>query len=103
MTRTEHLLVILAEECNEVAHRVAKALRFGLEEIEPGNEYTNAQRILLEHEHVETLIEMLKREGKLPTKYDYNFASIRRNEKRKAVEKYLEYARALGTLKDEPK
>lgn len=46
MTRTEHLLTILAEECAEVAQRASKALRFGLAEVEPGQELTNAQRIM---------------------------------------------------------
>lgn len=48
MTREEHLLTILAEECCEVAHRVSKALRFGLAEIQPGQALTNAQRIMAE-------------------------------------------------------
>lgn len=46
MTRTEHLLVILGEECNEIAQRVAKALRFGLAEVQPGQPLTNAQRVM---------------------------------------------------------
>ena len=39
------LLTILAEECCEVGQRVSKALRFGVEEIQPGQPLTNAQRI----------------------------------------------------------
>ncbi len=35
MNRRDHLLDILAEECAEVAIRVSKALRFGLDEV-PG-------------------------------------------------------------------
>ena len=48
MTREEHLLTILAEECSEVAHRVSKALRFGVEEVQPGQSLTNAERIKVE-------------------------------------------------------
>jgi len=33
MLLQEHLLIILAEECSEVAQRASKALRFGLREI----------------------------------------------------------------------
>jgi hypothetical protein len=48
MSRTKHLLTILGEECNEVAQRISKALRFGLEEKEPNQDKTNAERIVLE-------------------------------------------------------
>ena len=48
MTRHEHLLTILAEECAEVAQRVSKALRFGVLEVQPGQEKTNAERIVEE-------------------------------------------------------
>ena len=34
MTRDEHLLTIAMEECVEVAQRLSKALRFGLEEVQ---------------------------------------------------------------------
>jgi hypothetical protein len=36
MTRDEHLMTIAMEECAEVAQRVSKAVRFGMEEIQPG-------------------------------------------------------------------
>ncbi|MCW2275106.1 hypothetical protein GJ654_10260 [Rhodoblastus acidophilus] len=39
------LLEILAEECAEVVQRVTKALRFGLDESQPGQPFTNAARI----------------------------------------------------------
>jgi len=45
MTLDEHLLICLAEECSEVVQRITKALRFGLDEVQPGQEFTNSQRI----------------------------------------------------------
>ena len=39
------LLEILAEECAEVIQRVTKALRFGVDEVQPGQPHTNAQRL----------------------------------------------------------
>jgi hypothetical protein len=38
-------LVKLWEECDEVGQRVAKALRFGLDEVQPGQGLTNAERL----------------------------------------------------------
>lgn len=45
MTRDEHLLTILAEECAEVAQRCSKALRFGIDEVQPGQGLDNRRRI----------------------------------------------------------
>jgi hypothetical protein len=45
VNRTEHLLTCLAEECAEVGQRVSKALRFGLDEVQPGQPLRNRDRI----------------------------------------------------------
>lgn len=60
MNATEHLLSCLAEECAEVAQRASKALRFGLHEIQPGQQLNNAQRIAVEILDVLVLVEMLE-------------------------------------------
>ena len=39
------LLVCLDEEAHEVGQRVCKSLRFGMDEVQPGQEMTNAERI----------------------------------------------------------
>ena len=43
--REREMLIILIEECAEVQHRAAKALRFGLGETEPGQVFTNKERL----------------------------------------------------------
>lgn len=48
MNREQHLLILLMEECAEVSQRASKALRFGLHEIQKGQDQTNAQRLLNE-------------------------------------------------------
>ncbi len=62
MTRTEHLLFILAEECAEVAQRCSKAARFTLKERQAENkiateltresQLSNGERIALELSHI---------------------------------------------------
>ena len=42
------LLTILIEECAEVQQRATKMLRFGVNEIQPGQELTNVDRLSLE-------------------------------------------------------
>ena len=58
MTRDEHLLTIAAEECVEVAQQLTKALRFGMEEVQPGQELTNRQRIIAEFTELVAVLEM---------------------------------------------
>ncbi len=43
--REREILTILIEEAAEVQQRATKALRFGLAEIQPGQPYTNLERI----------------------------------------------------------
>ena len=43
--REREILNIIIEECAEVQHRACKALRFGLSEIQPGQDLTNAERL----------------------------------------------------------
>lgn len=53
------ILIILQEECNEVAKEICKIMRYGPDQIKPGTELTNIQH--LEHEigDLEAMIELL--------------------------------------------
>lgn len=59
MTREEHLLVIIAEECVEIAKNATKALRFGLHNCGPGEPNTNARLMCLECADLQAVLEML--------------------------------------------
>jgi len=101
MNRPEHLLIILAEECNEVAHRCSKALRFGLQEVEPGQALTNAQRIYLEYADLQAVFGMLVTEGAMRgCNLDLNELDRVKGKKRTKIERYLDYSRECGTLKE---
>ena len=102
MTRNEHLLVILAEECNEVAQRVTKALRFGLTEKEPGQEASNEHRICEELADLFTMVDMLEDSGALTKLDGFSFYYEKTRGKREKVERYLAYSRECGTLDGEP-
>jgi len=97
MTRLEHLLTIFAEECNEVAQRATKALRFGLHEIQSGQGFTNGDRIWCEFYDLLGIMEMLKNEpgglAKPPYTQEEGIAG-----KRNSVELYLKYSAKLGTV-----
>lgn len=99
MTRTEHLLAILAEEATEVAHRCTKALRFGLTEVQAGHKGDNAQRLLEELGDLAAMVEMLGDEGHLP-KWSEQQNRSWRAAKKERVERFLMLSAALRTLTD---
>lgn len=102
MTRIEHLLVILTEECAEVSQRCAKALRFGLTEIQPGHEASNAARIEDELVDLLAVIDMLEDEGAFSVAgFTIQYDTTRK--KREKVDRYLDYSRECGTLSEEPR
>ena len=93
MTRQEHLLTILCEECVETAQRATKAIRFGLEEIQPGQDLNNAQRIIYEFNDLMAVMQMLQEEGYfkgLPI-FDEQMQAL----KKEKVNKYYKYSQNL--------
>jgi hypothetical protein len=94
MNKTEHLLVCLAEECAEIQKAVAKALRFGLDDGEPGGNTTNAQDIVKECCDIVAVIELLEEAGIIE-----KMGTIQAIEAKKAkVRDYMGYAEWRGTL-----
>lgn len=85
MKRSDHLLWVLAEECNEVAHRCSKAARFNLNLTEPGHTLNNAERIIQEYQDLIAAIEMLQEDGLLPKEISREAI----NAKKAKVEKYM--------------
>jgi hypothetical protein len=92
MNRIEHLLVIFAEECIEVAQEVSKALRFGVNE-QRDLPTSNLQRIEKEFSQLLAMREMLETEGVF---INIDFKVIR--DKKAKVEEYLLYSKECGTL-----
>ena len=99
MNVTEHLLTKIAQECAEVAQRCSKAIEFGLNEIQPGQELDNAQRIIGEMNDLRAVIEMAEEHGILPI-----FVRERENDafeaKKAKVVKFMSYSREMGMLID---
>jgi len=89
MNRTEHLLTILAEESAEVAQRATKALRFGLDEVQPDHVWNNRERIVQELNDLWAVAEMLG---------ICRVDRIAIDRKKAKVEAFLEYSKKCGTL-----
>jgi hypothetical protein len=94
MTKTEHLINKLSEECVETSQRCSKALRFGMEEIQPGQDQTNSQRIRLEFAGALAAYQELMEKGLLVWPTDTEIA-----EARAKARQYLIYAeQKCGTV-----
>jgi hypothetical protein len=100
MNRQEHLFTIVGEEGGEVAQRASKVVRFGLTEVqpgqEPGKEKDNRARLLGEVADLCGAIELA-----LPgTSMDELVAALRPDidAKKVKIEKFLEYSKEVGTL-----
>jgi NTP pyrophosphatase (non-canonical NTP hydrolase) len=87
MTEREYLLTCLMEECGELIQRVSKALRFGENEIQPGQEETNLARMEDEYSDVLLIADKLGLRCLNP-----------REEKLKRWNAALERAKEHGTL-----
>ena len=96
MKLQEMLLTLLQEECNEVAQRATKAIRFGIDEIQEGQLHTNAERIIYEFNDLVAVMELLNGHGLISDFYD----RVAIQEKKKKIAKYLNYSRECGTLED---
>lgn len=93
MNRTEHLLVILMEECSEVQKNASKALRFGLDDHAPDSHKNNAEMLTREIGDLYAAIQMLFDNGLIEPPFNEHI-----NLKKIKVEKYLEYSKQQGTL-----
>jgi hypothetical protein len=100
MNRSEYLMTQAASECCEVAHRITKAMHFGVDEKQPGQDLTNAKRIVGEFIDLLAVMEMLESECliKMPNASDLAFW---KEAKKAQVEKSMGYAKECGTLEDD--
>lgn len=97
MNETEHLLTCLLEECGEVQHAVAKALRFGLEDARDGKVIDNATYTSMELIDVIAVRELLVERGILPAHDARVFEELLATKKAKVL-KHMELARQKGTI-----
>lgn len=89
-----YLLILIIEECAEIIQCVCKAIRFGLDEVEPNQSLTNKERINQEINDASTVIMLAGDEGIIN---DTIYFELRENKKKK-VEKYMDYSKELKIL-----
>ena len=97
MNRREYLLTKLVEECLEVAQRATKALTFGVDEVQPGQNLTNFERLNGEWNDLLATAELLTEEVDLELWRDVSLVRA----KREKILKFMAYSRQQGCLQDE--
>ena len=103
MTRIEHLLVCLAEECAEVTKEVTKILRFGLKDqkfVVNGTDHEpNDVRLQTEIIDVMAVLELLQEEDVIFPDDDKSDKWDEMMEvKKEKIEKYIVYAQEKGLV-----
>ena len=99
MNLQQYLLVKLAEEAAEVAQIALKAAHFGLSEVQPGTEVTNAQRIYAELNDVMAMVHRLTEVSNGEFAFDIGQPDhLAIAQKLAKVEHYLGYSRSLGLV-----
>lgn len=83
------LLEILIEECAEVQQRATKMLRFGVEEVQPGQDLNNAERLSLEFGDLREIGYRCQQEGLILT----SLAEAGRYRKRLQLQKFMQTER----------
>lgn len=82
------------EECNETAQRASKAIRFGLTEVQPGQQLTNAQRIVYEFNDILAVMELLHGYDYIPPPIQPLSIKL----KKEKLHNYIDYAKDCGTI-----
>lgn len=98
MNLTEHHLIVLAEEAAEIAHRASKQLRFGADEVQPGQPDTNRHRLREEVLDLMVCVDFLVESGQLApiSKYDIEVHSQHKREK---INRMIAHSIEVGCLK----
>lgn len=103
MNAHDYLMTQAMTECNELAHRLGKALHFGLEQVQQAQDdrpeqnpdrKTNRERIIDEYNDLVSSMEIL----------GFTLQVIegpKLDAKQQKVKRYMDMARSLGTLKEE--
>lgn len=96
MTLTQYHLIKIAEEASEVAQIALKCAHFGLSEIQPGQDLTNAERCYGE---LNDLFAMVHQLGSVSDgEFYFNQDGFAMAAKLNKVAHYLAYSQSLGLV-----
>jgi NTP pyrophosphatase (non-canonical NTP hydrolase) len=98
MTEDQLIILQLGEECNEVAHRVSKYIRFGADDVQEGHTENNRERLQQEFTDLMAVFEMAHERGLLDRYTPAWRPAV--DAKKEKVRQCLAYSRKKGVLTD---
>lgn len=96
----DHHLIMLMEECAEAAQRASKQLRFGRDEVQPGQDLPNHRRLRDEILDVLAVVGRLQ-EANLIEPITHRDVMEHRKAKQEKVDRMMELSRSQGRLAPE--
>lgn len=97
LSKPVYLLILLIEECAEIIQRACKAIRFGMEEVQPGQPLNNRDRLQEEINDFYGVDQLLYEVGLSAPSNSLSIAA-----KKAKVHKYMLYSQNLGILEGVP-
>lgn len=97
MNLHEHHLVLLMEECAEAAQRASKQMRFGRDEVQPGQDKPNHERLRDELLDVLACVRFLELSGQIAYIFDKDVEAHMQRKQAK-IDRMLALSRAQGCL-----
>lgn len=98
MSREQHMLLKLMEECDEVGQRASKLIQFGRDEVQMGFQHTNGERLRAEINDlisVVVILESMQVIAKIERRTEFEDLVLA---KRKKIDKYYELSLSLGRV-----
>lgn len=92
MNNKQHLFLLLAEECSEVAQAASKCVRFTPEHTYSGYDKSNLERLRVELKDIISVLFLLQEE--LGIRFDLTHD----DEKVATILKYMQISQEMGTL-----
>lgn len=100
MNINEHILTCISEECSEIIKDISKALRFGIDDINPETKQTNRLAIAKELNDLIAVVELaIENYDLLDANVIDGFVS--KELKKRKVLNWMEYAKTKGTISGE--
>lgn len=102
MNSDQYHLCKIAEECSEVAQRALKAMQFGLDEIQPGQDQDNLERLVEEFQDLmitfENFMSLMEHMWA-----DLEPSAMRRHQRIEKMAKFLHLSKTLNQVDDRVK